>query len=639
MHAREREVLNLSASSARQGKWTFLEFGISSSTDASTFRKLLGDRHITPATLLAREIIQNGEDASFMSAGDSSVPFRMDCQFVKRRGDAAESVLDAIDFEGLSSRLIAVGIDQAGLPRARVREVLEQNEVEPVVDVLAISDFGARGLVGDLEEILESGWYNCLFSVGTSRQKSESSGGSYGFGKSAFVNGSLFSVVVVYTKTGPSSAENSRYFGAVAYWNGHSHMNRQYTGIAALGDPDLRFDWLHKPYEDKAADELAALFGFPVRGDDKEEWGTTIGILYPVVERDDLVAAIEEYWWPALEGVRPKMDITITDDGGARRPISPKGSKNHSFLPTMRAAYEIASGERRADGTFEYSKDIKDSSGTLLGTFAAVADPQTCFDPKLPGGSGHANLSRVALTRKPRMVVQYLEYGKGVGNAPYVEGIFVCADDVHIESALRSCEPAEHNLWWPSGASNFRRFERAGPGERIAASVKRGIEEALDEFKAKLRPPDTKGKTLLKDFGGLLGKLLRTPGEGGVGSTAEPITIHFLQDPLPVRGPGGALHYETIVEFGLEPRRAAQGGTLRLGFTYSLVADEDGSGSSVPASFVVEQAPDAFDCEALTGQLSGEEVVRLRATSAEVLEGQSVRARPTAAIVGSGGIA
>ena len=620
---------------SNKGEWDYLKYGMSSSTDASTFRKLLGDRHTTAATLLAREVIQNSEDASFMAKGDDGVPFKMDFQFITRYGADAEKCLTAMDFESLAHRLEAVGIANCGLPETKVREILRQNEVEPALKILAMSDFGAQGLAGDLELIKDSGWFNCLFSVGASEQKSFGAGGSYGFGKSAFVNGSLFSTVVVYTKSGPSSVPGSRQFGGVSYWNGYKYAGQSYTGMCAMGDPSSPFEWLKKPFTDDDADSLAELFGFPSRGDEESDWGTTIGILYPVVEQDDLISAIEEFWWPAFEGEKPKMSVTVASPTGYRYPVSPKSSEHHHFLPDMRKAFDLATGVVKPEDMYQYVKEIKTPSGIVVGTFAAVANPETCFDQKLPGSRGAANFSRIALTRKPRMIVQYLEYGKGAGSAPYVDGIFIGASDNHVEAALRRCEPAEHNLWWPTKSGDLRQFAKSGSDAEIALAVKNGIEDALDDFKNRLRPPDTKGKTLLKDFGSLLGKLLKDPGTGPAPQKPDPISIHFIDGPYPVETASG-VKYTTVVEFGVEKKLAEEGGFLQLGFSYGLVTDEDGSGAPVACTIEVQQAPDGFDRSSLCGHLVGVQKVRLKVESAEVLHGQSLKAKPTARVMRQG---
>ena len=627
-----------SRGSLPQGGWRFQEFGPSATTNAGTYQKLL-DKQSSAANLIAREVIQNSEDASLRNAGQADIPFRMEFEFAKIDGDAASGVYAQLGIDELLDRVREV--DQQGAGDADGRGVVKalglHEEVKvrtlmrkPEVRLLSMSDFGARGLVGDVELLDGSAWFNCLLALGQTADKAQGSGGSYGFGKTAFVQGSGLRTVFVYTKTGPSGERGSRAFGAMAYWRGYKLNGKTLTGLAALGDPSQPFDWFNKPFVDADADELAAMLGFPVRSDAPEDRGTTIGVLAPVVSPDDLEEAIELNWWPAFEGLQPRLSAAIVDWEGNRRSVAPRQS---DALRTVRRAYELATSEQSPASGYEYKKVIRDASGRKLGTFAAVADPETCYLTSLPGSAGgRARFSSVALMRKPRMVVRYQDFAKGAGNSPFVDGVFVSNDqDPAVEDTLRDCEPAAHDFWWPVRAADAPAFKREHPDRAsVALAVKDGIKECVDEFRASIKPTINEERSIIKNFGGLLGRLLKTPGPQPPPSKPEPFSIQFPIQPHLVDSDDG-LRYRTVGEFSIQGRAAKPGYPIQIGWSYKIVADEDGKGDDVGFDFKVLEYPKGFDVAALRGWLQKDEVVKIEFTSEVVPDDLSIVALPSMA--------
>jgi hypothetical protein len=597
---------------------------MSATMNASTFRKVLG-KQSSVANLIAREIIQNSEDASLRLIDGRPVEFSVEFSFSKMEGDKARDLYKQFAIDELLKTAQSIGEDTVGFSNLVDAGALLK---DPVLDVLMMSDFGASGLVGDVSELHESSYYNCLFSVGTSANKEAGAGGSYGFGKSAFVNGSQIGTVIAYTKTGPNAEKGSRRLGAVVYWNGHSVGSDRKTGLGVLGNPENEYEWIDKPYEDQQAEEFAKLLGVPEREDGPEGFGTTIIVLFPAIKPEELAPAIMRNWWPAFEGVTPKIKVAVTDYEGVRQLVAPRQDED---LKEIRRAYELATTDQQPQSDYEYKKEIKDSSGRLLGVFAGSADPLTCNLVKLPGSDGRrVRFSRVALMRQPRLVVRYNNYAKGAAYAPYIEGVFVSnSADEEIEKILRACEPPAHDFWWPNDHAEFSEFKR---NEKILAGValeiREGIQKHVDEFRMKIKPPEVEQKTNLKDFGGFLGRLLRTSGTGPDPQPGtDPSFIHYEEGPVLIDSKEG-LRFRTVVEAGIPKDAPEEAYSFNVSWSYVVLADEDGNGEELESTVLVLGGPPAFDHKTLTGVLMRGEGVVLQADSEVIVDGMSVKARP-----------
>ncbi|MCY3786970.1 MAG: hypothetical protein OXG47_09645 [bacterium] len=74
-----------------------------------------------------------------------------------------------------------------------------------------------------------------------------------------------------------------------------------------------------RPFENEAADEVAASLGLTVRNPETPELlGTTFLLVEPTVSEHDLVVAIERYWWPALE--EDDFNAVVEGDEGLLHP-------------------------------------------------------------------------------------------------------------------------------------------------------------------------------------------------------------------------------------------------------------------------------------------------------------------------------
>jgi len=228
------------------------------------------------------------------------------------------------------------------------------------------------------------------------------------------------------------------------------------------------------------------------------------------------------------------------------------------------------------------------------------------------------------------MVVRYQDFAKGAGNSPFVDGVFISNDqDPEVEDTLRDCEPAAHDFWWPVRAADAPAFKREHPDRaRVALAVRDGIKECVDEFRASIKPTINDERSIIKNFGGLLGRLLKTPGPQAPTSKPEPFSIQFPTQPHLVDLVGG-IGYRTVGEFGIQDRASKPGYAIQIGWSYKIAADEDGKGDDVAFTFKVLESPKGFDDDALRGWLEKDEVVRVEFTSEVVPDDLSIVALPS----------
>ncbi len=300
----------------------------------------------------------------------------------------------------------------------------------------------------------KSKMYQALVSVGfTSGDKGK--GGSFGYGKAGMIRGSAIRTVIAYTcfREREDDPGVTRRLLGVTYWDTHTFENENYTRFARLGKEHGNDVVI--PFENKAADEIAERLGLQVRSpDDDSQLGTTIILIDPTVEPEELVTAIERSWWPALEDRRSQFSAYVRTTAG--KTLYPRPRRD-TVLRTFIEAYEIATEPKTNPGG--------DKKSTLrgLGELGLVNDVEGWSYADQTGENTEQKVqhcSLVALMRDPRMVVEYSEVGRKT--PPYVRGAFVA--DPKINELLRATEPKGHDAWdwktedaspeakrWPSG--------------------------------------------------------------------------------------------------------------------------------------------------------------------------------------------
>lgn len=477
-----------------------------------------------PATLLAREVIQNSWDAAReLQAEDPNAPqFQIEFRFDDLYGDAKQSLLNALALDSLSSRVAVIDREKVGL---QPRDCLDSvNDVDEPLRVLEITEQGATGMYGPWDQN-KSHMFLALLSIGFT-EKFSGAGGSYGYGKAGLINGSRIRSVVAYScfrERADDSGITRRLLG-VTYWGPHDFEGVNHPGIGTLSAGHAG---QIRPFENDEADEIARQIGLASRTPiEAEDLGTTFLVIDTPVDPQDLVRAIERSWWPAIQ--EGDFVARIVDvDGSTLSPRPMRDPVLHTFID----AWEIAM--RRSDpGAADWFARLtgpKDDPGlSTVGTMGLVAD--------LAGwsyadhGVGPEDLevshkSLVALTRGPRMVVEYLEVGN---SPPYLRGAFIA--DPSIDDLLRRTEPKGHDAWrtkTKDGEVDPRAAHVAG---HVIARIKQTVQNHRTRIKPPVPPPE---EVNLPFFNAIMQKVMSGMGPGvrQPVSDIRPLSIRLEHEP------------------------------------------------------------------------------------------------------------
>jgi hypothetical protein len=437
------------------------------------------------ATLMAREVIQNSWDAAQeLRRDDATVPpFYLDFVFKRLEGDDKEQLVDALGLRQLAAHAADVDQERNKLGLG-TDDCLRNLDERRDLDYCEIIEHGAKGMYGPWSGA-KSRMYLAMLSIGYN-EKADGSGGTFGYGKAGLIRASHPRVVVAYSCF-PEQANDpgiTRRLLGVTYWGRHDdNEGHTLNGFVRFGERVSPDDV--RPFENDDADEVAAALGFEVRSaNEVEQLGTTFLVLDPAVEASDLREAVERNWWPAL--LHEKFTVLVTEQGGAEHACRPR--KNPE-LGAYVGAYDLLQADTE-NGPNERLVDLgtyapQGEPSRRLGRLALVADPSSwSFPDDIDGAdSGVDHRSLVALTRTPRMVVEYHLPGRDISRrTPYVRGFFMADDEVNAHLALT--EPKAHDRW-----DNQRSDDVEPAATAIAATLLDRIRIAVRDFQDALRPP------------------------------------------------------------------------------------------------------------------------------------------------------
>jgi hypothetical protein len=472
----------------------------------------------TAATLMAREVLQNSWDAASELQGElakrglEAPKFDISFHFDEVTGTERSEMFQAMNVGGLASHFheacAASGVGALGMARTTVLDHFD--DPEQVVRILKITESGTTGMYGRFEGA-KSKMFLALISVGYT-VKAAGSGGSYGYGKAGLIAGSATRTVFAYSCFEPREDDVeggepvTRRFLGMTYWGQHDAAGKSFTGFGRLGQSTSNGV---APYTNAMADEMATRLGITRRDhNDPTQLGTTFLLLDPVVQPEDLVNAIERNWWPAIAERRFMPMTTVRREDGSILRLPPKPLRNPHIAPFVRA-YEVATVPQDNDVPHEFKASLEKLpaalGGSKVGQIGIVADlggwsfDNSQVESEDDSSVGHTSL--IALTRGPRMIVEYLQPHGTKGRAPYVRGVFVADDDV--DDLLRQTEPRAHDAWVTTSSNLEDGIDERAP--KIATHVLREIGRETKRFQQRLRPPlpdptDVKLTTLAKLF-------------------------------------------------------------------------------------------------------------------------------------------
>jgi hypothetical protein len=431
-----------------------------------------------------------------------------------------------------------------------------------------------------------------LISLGYTAKR-DGSGGSYGYGKAGLIRGSAIRTVVAYTafRERPGDVGVTRRLLGMTYWGQHDLDGVSFTGFARFGR-ELKSGSV-RPFENDEADRLAASLGIEVRDPaNVDEHGTTFLLIEPTVRPDDLSSAIARNWWPALEDGR--MTVTVSAGGSTSVPRPMKDP----ILRTFVDAYHLAATDQDNAKPNQYRQTFRrvaiGDRQLRLGALGLVAEPGGwSYESDTDSGDDDVqHRSLVALVRGPRMVVEYLDVGRG---RPFVRGAFVAHEEV--DELLRQTEPKAHDSWQT-------RLDELGSdpdAPRVADAVLRRVREHVRKFRDQLRPASRPAEDVrLPELERLFGRIFSSSGTSmpTPQSAERPYSIS-VDESLASAG-SGRIRLTGRVKYALAEHHEEPSTEVDIVISYRFVED-GGLGEEAelsitpPAGFVqTEQRPYVF---------------------------------------------
>jgi hypothetical protein len=537
---------------------------------------------VCDADILSREVIQNSWDSALKvreSHGDHGIEFRMNFDFKELKGaEKKKFVKNAalLDFEFPLKSL------PKGDPyKERFESELKALNSDEPLRLLYCSDFGGHGLYGHPSKLKESILYRALYYLGGAAKQQGVAGGNFGFGKGAFVKGSKLHVVFAYSTFDKWQGDKvQRRLVGCSFWDqfGDAFDGRGRFGVRTQDGPGG--DQKIVPYEQVEAEKMAQLLGFPERGiGGPDDFGASFLLISPSVTPSDLKDSIERNWWPAIEQKELRFNVQITDLDGRRIHMRPRENPvaKHfvsSFFSALDAKSEIRD---QSSLVVEISNVQREKHGTLCAKVISEEVPEDLEDDK----GNHLVLGRIALVRRPRMVVSYQHHEI---KRSKICGVFVAEDK--YDKALQATEPSLHYQWATEPSEDIKT-----ENTNVARTVMRGIRSQLKKWLEVLTPPPPREDTYLRKFAELLSPFMKglnpNPPPPPPPPVYEPVNFRFLSGPEPAVARDDRVQTEAVFSVKLSDQAEDDRLEVIVGTEFQITEDDRDSGDSWGYSLTV----------------------------------------------------
>ena len=458
-----------------------------------------------PARFLARESIQNTMDAcndirftDIHGVGPVEVIFR----FVELTGESKKLFIESASLGELASRRVFL---QEGSAAKESKNCLDHLEDETPLRLLYVEEHGASGMYGPWDDDFGSSKLSIAMLSQNISEKPSSAGGAYGHGKSVNAMASKIRVNIAYTCFLPELTEPTvtRRLLGVPYWPTHLLDGPKFTGFALLGDlSQTGSNAVATPWVNHDADREALNLGFAQRSSEKrDQCGTSMLIIDPDINQDDLERAVERYWWPAISDRRLRVQIISPD--GSPHPVRPR------LNPLLRGFEDAYQAITTPSGQDDSAVRVRETSrlqqlGIKSGDIAMV--PATSLGAD---ADDERQTSLVAYVRGLGMVVKYRSLAIGPA---FVHGVFLSNQTREIETLLNKCEPKTHYDWLPEP-------DEPNPETResirlLVQNINNSVHKEVRDFSRSITPPEDDRPVRFKDLDKELRDLVVDSGDG-----------------------------------------------------------------------------------------------------------------------------
>ncbi|WP_382465153.1 hypothetical protein ACFIN9_10425 [Streptomyces noursei] len=501
--------------------WYAQPFRADGGITATGLLSQLGRPSLSRLTLLVREAAQNSWDARL--PGHPIVHFRLDLSTVGPGHTAAWR------------RMFALGSSSTGYRNGMFHRLAQTTAIR----YLAVSDRGTTGLAGptrsDAGRTERREWARFVLNSGDRDGASaSSSGGTYGYGKSALFQLSKVGCVLVYTR----------------FEDDYGHLRSRFIGVAireAFWDADARYTGRHwwglpeeehcEPLLDAQADAVARELGIP--GFHAEETGTTLVVVDP-----DLTD-------PSLPDSDTTPELSVPEAGAFLSdaaawnlwPIMLTDRAVHMAVRVTANGTDIAVPDAESDAALAFFasayRSVAEGSGPLLVcgkprrdlgrfahqyTYGASVTSLAARELGLEGAPHH-----VCLLRGPELVVRYHSGPERSNPDAGYAAVFKVTDE--LDETFARAEPPTHDGW------EYQQLQ--GREATFVRTAGRRLKEQCDRLSgAQARRAVKVGEYALGSVAQRLGHLLA--GSGGTGTavlssgplpgTSRAITAPMNQD-------------------------------------------------------------------------------------------------------------
>ncbi|MGW2828250.1 hypothetical protein [Streptomyces sp. NPDC001286] len=503
--------------------WYAQPFRADGGITANGLLSQLGRPSLSRLTLLVREAAQNSWDAR--RPEQPIVGFRLDLSTV------------GAGHVGAWRRMFSIGSSNVGHHNGMFRTLIQASAIR----YLAVSDRGTTGLAGptrsDAGRTSRREWARFVLNSGDRDGVSTpSSGGTYGYGKSALFQLSRAGCVLVYTRFEDEDGRlRSRFIGVAireSFWDG----NARYTGRHWWGLPEQEHC---EPLADGQADAMARELGIP--GFQSEETGTTLVVVDPDLTDPSLpdsdttpelsvseagtFLADAAAWnlWPIMLPQRSvRMTVAITANGAD---ITVPDAESDATLAFFASAYsKLTEGSGQ---TLVCGKPRMDLGGFAHEyTYGASVSSPAARELGIEGAPHH-----VCLLRGPELVVRYHSGPERSNPDAGYAAVFKVTDE--LDQTFARAEPPTHDGW--------EHQQLQGREATFVRTAGRRLKEQCDRLSgAQARRAVKVGTYAMGSVAQRLGHLLAGPGGTGTSvlpSSPLPGTSRSITFPATAEGP------------------------------------------------------------------------------------------------------
>jgi hypothetical protein len=590
-------------------KWHWTEIsdlgGAEGGLAGKVFRNIDG---LAPEDLLAREVIQNSWDASRKLnetlGKKGKVPFQMEFKFKSLKGKEKASFIESSGMLEIYEQSQFMKRNEAEKAKNEFDRILKKDSL----DILICSDFGAHGLYGSMDLKSKSILFRAIFMFGGTGKDSDSgSGGSYGFGKSAFIKGSTIGTVFAYSSFAPFEGDKTtrRFIGA-SFWGSHAMPDgKELEGRAFFGNPRAKKQgW---PFEDDLADKMASSIGMDVRdSSEPSKYGTSLLLVQPQVSPEVLLRSIEKWWWPAI--IDGDMEISVVTSDS--KTLYPRPKLNTFVAPFLRP-YEIASDRAKISSVLNesmISSGWQSVNGIDLGK--AVLRVATEEELNLEPEGENDRFPKIALMRSPKMIIEYKAYERR--RVP-IRGVFVASSGA--DDHLKNTEPAQHDHWDVKSAPDIPEISTS-----VAAGVMNKLSTGLGKFIDEVNPPAPNERETLNLYSDLMKGFLSGKKAGpppAPPATKMPIEIQFTEAPF-AKAHKDQVSTKSKFKISISPNSKLDEYQVRVTADFQILEDESDSGEKWPCHVSLVKANKEFkvvSSNELVGKLKRGEVLEVAVES------------------------